>query len=164
MAAPYQAVRAKDGYFVLGANNDRLWRRLLEAIDRPELVEHPDYRSNADRLAHREALAAELESTFVSRDRAYWVDKLLAIGIPADAISEYDEVLESPQAKARGVRMTIEHPVEGEVPNIGFPVKLSGTPQQVRRHPPLLGEHNAEIFAELGIADDEALLAVGGSP
>jgi formyl-CoA transferase len=47
--------------------------------------------------------------------------------------------------------MNIEHPVEGEVKSIGFPVKLSGTPQQVRRHPPLLGEHTEEILAELGI-------------
>jgi formyl-CoA transferase len=163
MAAPYQAVRAKDGYFVLGANNDRLWRRLLEAIDRPDLLDHPDYRTNSDRLARRDALIAELEATFVGEDRSFWVDRLLEAGIPAGAISDYGEVFENPQAKARGAKMMIPHPVEGDVPNIGFPVKLSGTPQQVRRHPPLLGEHNAEIFAELGIPDDEARLAVGGS-
>ena len=48
------------------------------------------------------------------------------------------------------MRMEIDHPVEGKVPNIGFAVKLSGTPQQVRRHPPLLGEHNDEVLSELG--------------
>jgi formyl-CoA transferase len=163
MAAPYQAVHAKDGYFVLGANNDRLWRRLLETINRTDLLARPEYRSNADRLAHREALIAELETTFVAEERSHWVDKLLEAGIPAGAISDYGEVFESPQAKARGARITIEHPVEGVVPNIGFPVRLSETPPRVRRHPPLLGEHNAEILAELGIADDEARLAVGGS-
>jgi formyl-CoA transferase len=164
MAAPYQAVRAKDGYFVLGANNDRLWRRLLEAIDRPDLLDHPDYRTNSDRLGRRDALIAELEKTLVGEDRSFWVDKLLEAGVPAGAISDYGEVFESPHAKARDARITIEHPIEGAVPNIGFPVKLSSTPQRVRRHPPLLGEHNAEIFAELGIPDDEARLAVGGSP
>ena len=61
------------------------------------------------------------------------------------------------------MRMEIDHPVEGKVPNIGFAVKLSGTPQQVRRHPPLLGEHNEEVLAEIGLdaADIERLRADG---
>jgi len=59
--------------------------------------------------------------------------------------------------------MEIDHPVEGKVPNIGFAVKLSGTPQQVRRHPPLLGEHNDEVLAELGLdaQERERLRAAG---
>ena len=56
---------------------------------------------------------------------------------------------------SRGMRMEIDHPIEGKVPNIGFAVKLSGTPQQVRRHPPLLGEHTAEVLAEMGIDEQE---------
>jgi formyl-CoA transferase len=149
MAAPYQAVRAKDGYFVFGANNDRLWQRLCSAVERPDLPLNALYRANADRLANREALIADLETTFITRERAHWVDLLLEAGIPAGEISDYAEVFDSEHAKARGIKMMIEHPVEGEAPNIGFPVKLSGTPQRVRRHPPLLGEHNDEIFAEL---------------
>lgn len=162
MAAPYQAVRAKDGHFVFGANNDRLWQRLCEAIERPDLPVHPDYRTNADRLANREKLIVDLEATFVTANREHWVSLLLAAGIPAGAISDYSEVFASEHAKVREAKMTIHHPVEGDVPNIGFPVKLSGTPQQVRRHPPLLGEHNDEIFAELGIDEADRVLATGG--
>ena len=163
MAAPYEAVRAKDGYFVIGANNDRLWLRLCEVIDRPELAANPSYKTNADRLGNREALAADLEKTFLTQDRDHWVSLLLQAGVPAGPISDYAEVFASDHARAREMKMTVAHPVEGAVPNIGFPVKLMGTPQQIRRPPPLLGEHNDEIFAELGIAESERRFATGGA-
>jgi formyl-CoA transferase len=163
MAAPYEAVRAKDGYFVIGANNDRLWLRLCEVIARPDLAANPSYKTNADRLGNREALAADLEKTFLTQDREHWVSLLLKAGVPAGPISDYAEVFASDHARAREMKMTVAHPVEGAVPNIGFPVKLMGTPQQIRRPPPLLGEHNDEIFAELGIAESERRLATGGA-
>ena len=151
MAAPYQAVRASDGYFVFGANNDRLYKRLCESIDRPDLLTHPDYVTNALRIANRDALIAALEETFAALTRDQCVERLLAAGIPAGPINDYAEVLNSEHAAARAAVMEIEHPVERHVRSIGFPVKLSGTPQQVRRPPPLLGEHTAEILAELGL-------------
>ena len=163
MAAPYEAVRAKDGYFVIGANNDRLWLRLCEVIARPDLAANPSYKTNADRLANRERLAADLEKTFLTQDREHWVSLLLKAGVPAGPISDYAEVFASDHARAREMKMMVAHPVEGAVPNIGFPVKLMGTPQQVRRPPPLLGEHNDEIFAELGIAESERRFATGGA-
>jgi crotonobetainyl-CoA:carnitine CoA-transferase CaiB-like acyl-CoA transferase len=83
------------------------------------------------------------------------VSTLLEAGIPAGPILTYPEAFGSEHAKARNMRMEIDHPVEGKVPNIGFPVKLSGTPPRVRRHPPLLGEHNQEVLAELGIGNAE---------
>jgi formyl-CoA transferase len=164
MAAPYEAVRAKDGYFVIGANNDRLWLRLCEVIARPDLAANPSYKTNADRLANRERLAADLEKTFLTQDREHWVSLLLKAGVPAGPISDYAEVFASDHARAREMKMTVAHPVEGAVPNIGFPVKLMGTPQQVRRPPPLLGEHNDEIFVELGIAERERRFATGRTP
>ncbi len=153
MAAPYQAVRASDGHFVLGANNDRLYRRLCETIGREELIAHPDYATNALRMANRDALIAELERTLILRSRADWVELLLAAGIPAGSILDYAEALENPHAEARTMVMPVDHPVEGQVKNIGFPVKLRGTPQRVRRHPPLLDEHRDEILRELGLAE-----------
>jgi formyl-CoA transferase len=163
MAAPYEAVRAKDGYFVIGANNDRLWLRLCEVIARPDLAANPSYKTNANRLANRERLAADLEKTFLTQDREHWVSLLLKAGVPAGPISDYAEVFASDHARAREMKMTVAHPVEGAVPNIGFPVKLMGTPQQIRRPPPLLGEHNDEIFAELGVAESERRLATGAA-
>lgn len=160
MAAPYQAVQAGDGYFVFGANNNRLWERLCEAIERPDLLAHADYKTNASRMEHREALIADLEITFVAGTRQHWVDTLLAAGIPAGPINDFAEALENEHAISREMVMEIDHPVEGKVRNIGFPVKFSGTPQQVRRPPPRLGEHTEEILHELGITPTAAPMDV----
>lgn len=149
MSAPYQAVKARDGYFVMGATNQKLWTRLCELLGRPDLVSHPDYATVALRLKHRTALIGAIEKELASRDCADWIDALLASGIPAGPILSYPEAFESEHSQHRGMCMEVDHPIEGKVRNIGFPVKLLGTPQQVRRHPPLLGEHNDEIFAEI---------------
>ena len=107
------------------------------------------------RLANRPALQEELEQTFALHGKEYWVETLLANGIPAGPILSYPEAFGSEHAQVRGMRMEIDHPVEGKVPNIGFAVKLSGTPQQVRRHPPLLGEHTEEVLAEAGLGNEQ---------
>ena len=155
MTAPYQAMACADGYFVMGANNQKLWRQLCQLIGRPELLEDERFSTISLRLANRPALETELERSFRQQSKAYWVDTLLAAGIPAGPILSYPEAFGSEHARARGMRMEIDHPVEGSVPNIGFAVKLSGTPQQVRRHPPLLGEHTDEVLAELGLSAEE---------
>ncbi len=155
MTAPYQAMAASDGYFVMGANNQKLWHLLCNIMGRQELLADERFSTISLRLANRPALQDELEKTFRLHTKDYWVDMLLASGIPAGPILSYPEAFGSEHARARGMRMEIDHPIEGQVPNIGFPVKLSGTPQQVRRHPPLLGEHTREVLAELGIGDEE---------
>jgi crotonobetainyl-CoA:carnitine CoA-transferase CaiB-like acyl-CoA transferase len=164
MSAPYQAMKAADGYFVMGATNQKLWKQLCESIHRPELFEDSRFKTNPLRLANRLELATELEKTFVQKNSDEWVDLLLEAGIPAGPINTYPEAFNSDHGKHRNMRMEIDHPIEGKVPNIGFAVKMNGTPQQVRRHPPLLGEHNDEILSELGIST-EALenLKAGGA-
>lgn len=153
-SAPYQAVKAKDGYFVLGANSNRLWQTLCSVLGRPELGKDARFTTIANRLRNRLALVGELEILLAERPVAEWVDILLAAGIPAGPILDYAQALSSEQAAARQAVMEFDHPVEGRVKSIGFPVKLSETAQSVRRPPPLLGEHNEEIFDELGISGE----------
>ena len=150
-SAPYQAVRAKDAYFVMGANSNRLWQSLCDVLGRADLLADARFSTIADRLLHRVTLIAELEKSFAGRNAAEWIETLLGVGIPAGPILNYAEALASDHAKAREAVMEIEHPIEGKVKSIGFPVKLSETKQRVRLPPPLLGEHTEEILTELGI-------------
>lgn len=155
MSAPYQAVKAADGYFVMGATNDKLFSKLCGLLDRTDLLADPRFASVAARLAHREALIGHLELSFAARSAAEWVDDLLASGIPAGPLLNYPQAFASAHAQARQMQLSIDHPVEGSVPNIGFGVKLRGTPQQVRLAPPMLGQHNREILQELSLSPGE---------
>jgi crotonobetainyl-CoA:carnitine CoA-transferase CaiB-like acyl-CoA transferase len=163
MSAPYQAIRAADGWFVLGAANERLWARLCGVIGRPELAADPRFIDNNDRMRNREALMKELSAVFAARTKTAWVEDLLAAGIPAAPINNYAEATDNEHARARGAVMMVDHPVEGPIKSLGFPVKLSGTPQQLRRAAPLLGEHTREIIEEVGLADRYEALAKDGA-
>ncbi|WP_334161821.1 CaiB/BaiF CoA transferase family protein [Phenylobacterium sp.] len=158
MSAPYQAVKASDGYFVFGAANQKLWLAFLEVVGRQELADDPRFRENSDRVANNAALIELLKPTFLTRTVDEWVEAMLAGGVPAGQIYDYEQALASEHVKARNMVMDIAHPVEGTFKSLGFPVKLTGTPQEVRHPPPLLGEHGAEIRKELA---DLGLLPVG---
>jgi crotonobetainyl-CoA:carnitine CoA-transferase CaiB-like acyl-CoA transferase len=163
MSAPYQAFHASDGHFVVGAANQKLWRAFCAVIERPDLLDDPRYGDNKARLQHRAELAEELERVFGERSVAHWVDAFLAAGVPAAPINDYARVSESEHTAAREMVMEVEHPVEGPIRVLGFPVKLSGTPQRVRRPPPLLGEHTEELLAELGLDGSGEALRAGGA-
>lgn len=149
MSAPYQAVEASDGWFVIGAANQGLWLTFLDVIGRAELQEDPRYANNANRVTHRQELIDDLAPTFRTRTKQDWIDAFLAAGVPAAPILDYGEAVESEQAIARDMVMQVKHPVEGEFKALGFPVKMRGTPQEVRLPPPLIDEHGDEIRREL---------------
>jgi crotonobetainyl-CoA:carnitine CoA-transferase CaiB-like acyl-CoA transferase len=149
MSAPYQAVQASDGYFVIGAANQKLWLTFLEVIGRRDLNADPRFATNSQRVLNREALIGALAPTLVTRTARAWIDALLAAGVPAAPIHTYEQALATDHAVARQMLMNIPHPVEGTFKSLGFPMKLRGTPQRVRFPPPLLGEHSQELRKEL---------------
>jgi crotonobetainyl-CoA:carnitine CoA-transferase CaiB-like acyl-CoA transferase len=147
MSAPYEVLRTRDGYLTIGANNQRLWERLCGAIERPDLRDDPRFRTNADRMDNRAALAAELEAVFAARDTGEWVAALIDAGVPAGPILDYGQILDGdPHALARGMIEEMIHPDAGRLKVLGSPLKLSRTPATIRRPPPLIGQHTEEVL------------------
>ncbi|HEX7126572.1 MAG TPA: CoA transferase [Thermodesulfobacteriota bacterium] len=155
LSAPYQALRAEDGYFTVGANNDRLFEGFARGIGRPDLLEDARFRGRKERLAHRAELVAEVEKTTATRPRAYWLARLEREGVPSGPINTYPEALSDPHALARRMVVDLDHPGAGPIKALGVPVKLSETPGAVDRPAPLLGEHTDAILEELGYGKAE---------
>jgi crotonobetainyl-CoA:carnitine CoA-transferase CaiB-like acyl-CoA transferase len=162
-SAPYQALRAQDGYLTVGVNNEKFWRIFCDLLDRPDLVDDARFATNADRLANLAELVPELETALAGRTVADWLTDLLDAGVPAGPILDYAESLEHPQTRARDMVRILEHPVEGPMRALGIPAKLSATPGALRTAAPLLGEHTEDVLRDAGFAqaDIDQLLARG---
>ena len=151
LSAPYQAFRTSDGYITLAALTELQWQHLCETLGRADLATDPRFETNVARMANRPALVDEIETALAARSTADWVDRMLAAGVPAGPIYDFAHVFADPQTHARHMIEDVEHPVAGRVHTLGFPLKMSDTPPRIRRAPPLLGEHSAEIRRELGM-------------
>jgi crotonobetainyl-CoA:carnitine CoA-transferase CaiB-like acyl-CoA transferase len=141
---PYETYRAADGDFAVACGNEALFRRLCGAIDRPDLPGDERFAGNAARLEHRDELTAELEAAFAGAPAAAWVERLGAAGVPAGPINDVGAAF----AFAEGLGLEPAVEVDG-VRTVRSPMTLSATPAAVRRRPPRLGEHDAEIRAWL---------------
>jgi formyl-CoA transferase len=163
LSAPYQALRARDGYLTVGATHDRFFEGLCRALDRPDLLTDPRFGDRSARLQRRTELAAELEKTTTGEERAHWLARLEREGIPSGPINSYPEALADPHTLARRMVVDLMHPGAGPVKALGVPIKLSDTPGAVERPAPLLGEHTAALLTELGYseAEQQALKANG---
>ena len=163
-AAPYQALRAKDGYLTVGAGTQKLWERFCEAIGQPALAADERFVDNAARMQNLEELEAELEKVLAAEPVEVWVERIIAAGVPAGPILNYEQVLSDPHTIAREMVTEIDHPAAGRIKSLGSPVKLSKVERRAPRPAPLLGEHSDEILAELGLdADRIASLRESGA-
>ena len=164
LSAPYQGYRTSDGWITIGAPNERNFRQLTTALGAPGIADDPRFRTNDGRMENLEALNAALDPLF----RARTTDDLMALfeaaGVPAGPVMSIAEMTEDPQTIARGMVTEVEHSRLGTVRTLGTPVKFAGTPANLRRGAPILGEHTAEVLAEHGYSDSEiAQLAADGA-
>jgi formyl-CoA transferase len=153
---PYQTFAASDGHIIVAAGNDAQYRRFVAAGGRPELADDPRYATNPMRVRHRQMLVPLLADMVKSKTRQEWIEALEAVGVPCGPINTLDEVFENPQVVARGLRIDLPHPTAGTVKLVGSPIRMSGTPPQYDRPPPLLGQHTDEVLREvLGKGDQD---------
>lgn len=161
---PYQAFRARDAWINVGVGNEGLWRRFCQAIERLDLLEHPRFRTNRDRVVHRDALVADLAGVLATRDAAEWLATFEAAEVPAGPIRDVPTALEDARTDARGMVTTVHHPDAGPLAMVGNPVKLGSVGMDpAYAPPPRLGEHTAAILGEVGFsaAEIDALRAQG---
>ena len=155
--APYETFATADGDLNLAIGNEKLWRDFCPLVGLGALAEDPRFATNAARLANYEALRAALGPLLVRRRCAEWIELLRGHGIPCGPVRDLAQVFDDPQVAARQMRCQVEHARAGTLETTGVPVKLSATPGAVREPPPLLGEHNREIYVGLLGLEEERL-------
>lgn len=155
-SAPNEAIRTKDGHIMIAAYQPPKWAALCKLIDCEHLLTDPRFEGMSGRIANRKELVAILESVFMKKTSAEWLEVLEHQGeILSGPVATYDQVAASPQAVFDKIFPEIEHPVAGKIKMPGFGPKLGETPAAVYLKPPLLGEHTREVLARFGFNEEE---------
>ena len=143
MIVPYQAFAASDGYMMVAAGNDNLFRRLCAALDRPGLAEDPRFRTNGDRVVHRGELVPILSEIFAARPRREWAKRLEAAGIPNGPIHTLDQVVADAQVQALGI---VQKRPGSDLELVGLPLSFDGARPAFTKAAPALGEDNKTVL------------------
>ena len=154
---PYQVFETQDGHIILAVGNDGQFRRFCELADQSHLAQDPRFVANRGRVKHRTQLIEALALLMKSKNTDDWLNLLEPEGIPCGRINSIDETLNDPQVVHRQMRTQALHSSLGEINLLGSPLKLSETPGEVRRAPPVLGEDTDQVLREVLGYEDSAI-------
>ena len=143
--------RTSDGFMSVVPYTDAQWRRFFALAGSPGLADDPRFASLTSRSRHFPQLYRFVEETLGARSTAQWSALLADADIPFAPVHSLDELLHDPHLAATQFWHEFDHPTEGRLVQPGLPVRFSATPASIRRPPPALGEHTAEVFKEFGI-------------
>ena len=152
---PTSAYTTADGHMNVAASGIKMWQRICEAIERPELFEHPDFKTAEARAQNRKALNEAMNQGFAAKTSAEWVEILNKAGVPCGPIYSMDQVFADPQVKHVQAAAEVEHKKLGRIRLINQAVKLSRTPAKLAAATPERGEHTEEVLREAGYSDSE---------
>jgi crotonobetainyl-CoA:carnitine CoA-transferase CaiB-like acyl-CoA transferase len=145
---PFQNFETADGWLVVACAKEKFWRRLVEALGRPDMAADPEFAGFEARKAHEETVRSELGQIFARRTTAHWLVQLASAGVPCGPVNDVAGALADPLVEERGMVVETEHPSLGTVRQLAGLVRV-GTFAPVQRRGPLLGEHTAEILEGL---------------
>jgi crotonobetainyl-CoA:carnitine CoA-transferase CaiB-like acyl-CoA transferase len=149
--AYYRTYETLDGkYIAIGALEPKFWRNFCTAVGREDRVVHQFTEGEGDT-----ALSDEIGKIIKAKSRKEWEDVFRGMDACFSPVLSLDEVVEHPQFVHRGIFSEIEHAVEGRLRQISFPAKLSDTPGEIKRPPPLLGQHTEEVLTSLGYTEED---------
>ena len=152
---PYQVFEVVDGHLILAIGNDGQFARFCAVAGQPSWATDPRFARNADRVRQRDVLVPLIAEVMRTRRKQDWLTALEAATVPCGPINDLREVFDDPQVLARGMAQSVAHPLTDTLRLVASPIKLSATPVQLRRAPPLLGQHTDELLAEFGLDDRE---------
>jgi crotonobetainyl-CoA:carnitine CoA-transferase CaiB-like acyl-CoA transferase len=156
---PYEGFSTKDDYLFVAALNDRLYGQLCEALGRPSMAADPRFRTNADRVTHRDELVPLIQSVMLERGAADWEVVLRAHGVPCSTVKTIDQVLADKHVEALGLVRDWPNSHIEDFRLIDHPVSYNGTRSFRQDPPPDLGEHTEAVRSELAAAADEGPLS-----
>ncbi|MFK5733308.1 CoA transferase [Pseudomonas urmiensis] len=160
---PYQDFPTADGDFILTVGNDGQFRKFAEVAGQPQWADDPRFATNKLRVANRAELIPLIRQATVFKTTAQWVSELEQAGVPCGPINDLAQMFQDPQVLARGLAVSIAHPLAGSVPQVASPIRLSETPVEYRQAPPLLGEHTEAVLEEVLGLDGEAVQQLRGA-
>jgi crotonobetainyl-CoA:carnitine CoA-transferase CaiB-like acyl-CoA transferase len=143
---PSQVFECADGYVIVAAANDAQFRKLCEAAGRPEIAQDERFSTNSARVRNRSLVTPLLEAIFRARTVADWSVTLARVSVSCGPIHAVDKVFDDPQVKARGMVVEVPYVPSGTLKMTASPIRMSATPLDCARPPPLLGEHQHEIL------------------
>jgi len=161
--APYGAFQAADGSIMIGISSDKAFRRLCEALDRPDWPDDPRFRTNVDRVANAAVLETLISEALRAHPVSHWSEALDRHDVANDPVQNPEQVMADRQTAALG--QLAEVALGGEEPALlpRLPIGLSLTPPALRGSPPQVGEHTRQILREAGYepAEIEELIRAG---
>ena len=154
---PYRNYEGSDGkYFFAACFTEKFWTNLCRVLARMDLLKDERFINNTQRTLNRHLLDAILEDAFVKHPAAYWVKTLSDADVPCAAVQDYHTALTTdPQILHTGAVIHMDHPVAGPMTNVANPLNLYGTPVEMRRPPPVLGQHSEEVLRDHGFSEVE---------